>query len=67
MEQIKEPTIAAAMNEVMALSQQADKMGRQDFEPDAFRDIARRLSLKTITPLEAIEQAQRLLDSKQMG
>lgn len=67
MEQIKEPTIADAMTEVMALSQQAEEMGRQDFEPYAFRDIARQLASQKITPLEAIEQAQRLLDSKQEG
>ena len=67
MEQIKEPTIAEAMNEVMALSQQAEKMGRQDFEPSAFRDIARQLASQKITPLEAMEQAQQLLYSKQEG
>ena len=67
MEGIKEIQKADALNEILALAQQANQMGRQDFEPSAFKNIAKKLTDGDIEPGQAVEEARALLDSKQMG
>ncbi|MDP3880820.1 MAG: hypothetical protein Q8Q32_01395 [bacterium] len=66
MEKIKEIDMATAVSEVMAISQQAEQMGRQDFEPSAFKEIIHKLTVtKEISPTQAIEEARQLVESKQ--
>ena len=68
MEGIKAKTemgVSDALATILECAQRAHQMGRQDFEPAAFEDIARKVQSGELSPLKGAEQAQALLESKQ--
>lgn len=61
----EEFTIEKAMIQIMAIEQRMRQEGSVDVEPDQLRVIKEKLQKGEIAPVDAVSQAQGILDSMQ--
>jgi hypothetical protein len=62
--QNEQPSLSAAMSRIQAIMSEVNVMGANDSEFESFKRVMTELESGTITPSEAVAQAQGIRDSK---